>query len=176
MFKKAIATAAIALVAVFAAPLAAYAAYVPEGNITVAGETVPGGTVTVSFSDGSFNPGEPISSSISGEPTPSLGALGVHAGTITTEGTATSGGAVSFSFVIPSNGAGTYTLTATGLDSGNVGSASVSVTPGDSGPDGLVNTGSTLPAMLIWGAVGALLLGTASLAVLTVSRRKKVDA
>ena len=183
MLKKALAIAALATAAVFAMPAAANADYVPEANIIVTGSVTPGGTVTVSFTAGSFTPGEPISFAISGSPDAGLGALGAVAGTVTTSGTADSSGATAVDFVLPSNAAGTYTVVATGALSGNIGIASVSVTPADAGPgtntgpDGLVNTGSTLPAMVIWGSIGALLVGTALVVALTVRRnRSHVDA
>ncbi|MDH6181883.1 hypothetical protein M2152_002065 [Microbacteriaceae bacterium SG_E_30_P1] len=179
MFKKAAAAAAIALIALFAAPAAAHADYVPEGNISVSGSTAPGGTVIVTFSAGSFFPGEPISFTVTGEPTPSLATLGIFTGTVSGDGNAGGDGSFQASFVIPTNGTGVYTFTATGLESGNVGSASITVTPADAGggtDSGLVNTGSTVSALVIWGAVGMLLIGTATVAAITVARREKISA
>lgn len=183
MLKKAIAIAALATAAVFAMPAAANADYVPDANIIVTGEIVPGGVVTTSFTDGSFTPGETINFAITGEPTPTLGALGLVSGTLNTTGSADANGATSINFVLPSNATGAYTVIATGALSGDIGIATVSVTPADAGPgtdtgpDGLVNTGSTLPAMVIWGSIGALLVGTALVVALTVRRnRARVDA
>jgi len=176
MLKKALAIAALATAAVFAMPAAANADYVPDANIIVTGDITPGGVVTVSFTDGSFTPGETINFAITGEPTPTLGALGAFTGTLNTTGSADGNGATSINFVLPSNATGAYTVIATGVLSGDVGIATVSVTPADSGPgtgpDGLVNTGSTLPAMVIWGGIGALLVGTALVVALTVRRNR----
>lgn len=185
MLKKAIAIAALATAAVFAMPAAANADYVPDENISVTGDPVPGGTVSAGFAAGSFTPGEPLSIAITGEPTPSLAALGVFTGTLNTSGIANGSGGATVDFVLPLNATGAYTVVVTGDLSGNVGIASVSVVPADSGPgttpgtgpDGLVNTGSTLSAMVIWGGIGALLVGTALVVALTVRRnRAHVDA
>ncbi|NYF11681.1 hypothetical protein HDC94_002837 [Leifsonia sp. AK011] len=157
-------------------PAAANADYVPESNIIVTGSFVPGGVVTVTFTDGSFFPGEPVTFTITGEPTPSLAALGSQMGTLETTGTADAAGAVAVQFVLPSNAQGTYTVTAVGEVSGNIGSAAITVTPADSGgttgPGGLVNTGSELSALVIWGAIGALLVGTALVMALQVRRNR----
>jgi len=177
MFKKALAIGALALVSLFALPAAANAAYVPAGNIVVTGDTSPGGTVTVTFTDGSFAGGELVEAVVEGDPTASFAALGFVAGTVSTTATANGAGAVSFTYVLPSNANGSYTLTATGLGaSGNVGVATITVTPADSGgttgPGGLVNTGSELSALVIWGAIGALLVGTALVMALQVRRNR----
>ena len=61
MIRKAVIAALLVPIALLAAPLAASAVgYVPEGNITVSGSTEPGGTATVTFSDGSFTSGESV--------------------------------------------------------------------------------------------------------------------
>jgi len=181
MLKKALAIAALATAAVFALPAAANAAYVPDSNIIVTGSFTPGGTVTVSFTNGSFTPGEPVAFTITGEPEPTLATLGAVMGTLETTGTADGSGAVAVQFVLPSNAQGTYTITAEGLVSGNIGIAAITVTPADSGgttgPDGLVNTGSEVSALVIWSAIGTLLVGTALVMALQVRRnRTRVDA
>ncbi len=178
MFKKVLAIGALAIVSVLALPAAANAAYVPAGNIIVTGDTSPGGTVTVTFTDGSFAGGELVEAVVEGDPTASFAALGFVAGTDSTTATANDAGAVSFTYVLPSNANGSYTLTATGLGaSGNVGIATITVTPpdnggGTTGPGGLVNTGSELSALVIWGAIGALLVGTALVAALQIRRNR----
>ncbi|MGV8881648.1 MAG: sortase [Rhodoglobus sp.] len=183
MIKKTLAIAALAVAAVFAVPTAALAAgYVPEGNIIVEGPAAPGGFISVSFTPGSFSPGEPISLSITGEPTATLGV--VLTGTVTGSSTAGADGSLGSGFTLPSNATGTYTFTATGLVSGNVGSASVSVTPADSGTGGsgggggggLVNTGAQFPVLGLWIGGGALLLGGALIAVLAIARKQRAQA
>lgn len=78
--------------------------------------------------------------------------------------------------------AGTYTLTATGLKSGKVVTAVVSVDPAfaegagngggdnDANQDGLADTGAD-SAMLLWGAAGIVAVG-AGVASVAVARRK----
>lgn len=177
MFKKGLAIGALALVSIFALPAAANAAYVPAGNIIVTGDTSPGGAVTVTFTDGSFAGGELVQAEVEGDPTANFAALGFVGGVDTTTATANDAGAVSFTYILPSNASGSYTLTATGLGaSGNVGVATITVTPADSGgttgPGGLVNTGSELSALVIWCAIGALLIGTALVTALQVRRNR----
>jgi hypothetical protein len=80
--------------------------------------------------------------------------------------------------------------TATGLTSGTVGTAAITVTAVDAG-SGTVNTGNgtanngsgdlastgyDAPVLLIWGAGGALLLGIALVVVLTAVRRQRATA
>ncbi len=174
MIRKAVIAALLVPIALLAAPLAASAVgYVPEGNVTVSGSTEPGGTATVTFSDGSFLGGESVSGSATGDPTPTLGIL--KTGTVTTTKSATAGGGVSFTVGLPTNATGTYTLTAVGEESGNVGTASITVTPADSGSGsdtGLPNTGSSVPMLAVWIGAGLVALGAGLVSVFVVRRRK----
>jgi hypothetical protein len=189
MFKKSLAAVALAVLAVFAVPAAANAAgYVPVGNISVSGAVVPGGTVTVGFADGSFTPGESVSFTLTGEN--AAGAtLATFKAVVDSQSlvkTASDTGAVSLDVTLPTNASGTYTVTATGLTSGTVGTASLTVATADgaatgsnsgTGTDaatgGLASTGYSAPMLVIWGSAGALLLGVALVVVMGIVRRQR---
>lgn len=171
MGKKSFAAILIAIAAVFAMPLAANAAgYVPNGNVTVSDSTpAPGQAVTVGFADGSFTPGETVNASVTGNGTATIAV--VKAATVSTTKTVSATGSVSFVVTLPANATGTYTLTVTGVTSGTVGTAALTVTAADAG--GLAATGADFPFLMVWTAGGALLLGVALLLVLTVVRRQR---
>ena len=185
MLKKALAVLSIAVMALVAAPVAANAAgYVPSGNVTVSGSATPGGTVTVSFASGSFTPNEQVSVSVSGDTTVTLSA--VKAAVLTTfTKAASASGSFSVNVTLPTNATGTYTLTATGLTSGNVGTASITTVPASGsnatlantgGGAALANTGATLPMLMIWIGAGALILGVAIVSTLAFVRRQRRNA
>ena len=188
MFKKSFAAIALAVLAVFAVPAAANAAgYVPDGNIVVSGDIEPGATVTVAFTAGSFTPGEPVSFTLTGEN--AAGAtLATFKSVVNSQSlvkTATGTGAVALDVTLPTNASGTYTTTATGLTSGTVGTASLTVAAADSATGagtgtsvggGLASTGYNAPMLAIWGGAGALLLGVALVVVLGVVRRQRATA
>ena len=183
MFKKTLAAIVLSLVAVVAIPTAANAAgYVPSGDVSVSGSATPGGTDTVSFGAGSFTGSENVSFSVTGNGTPTLSTF--RAATVTLTKQASASGAVSVNVTLPTNASGTYTLTATGLTSGNVGTASITVSPADSAVggsssnsgNGLADTGSTVPMLLIWGAAGAIILGFALFFVRGLVRRQRARA
>lgn len=180
MLKKIFAVLVLALIAIFSVPaIASAVGYVPSCSASVTGSAIPGGTVTVSFCDGSFTPGENVSWASTGVGDTSLAV--VKAATVTIVKPATAGGASSVDATLPSNASGVYTITATGLTSGNVGSANVALPTPSSGAggvtsdSGLAATGYALPSGLLWSAGGALLLGTALLVVLLISRRRHAN-
>lgn len=182
MFEKSLAAAALAVLAVFAVPAAANAAdYVPESNIAVTGTIEPDGTVEVAFTEGSFTPGEEVSFTLT-ETNAQSAVLAAFRSDVTSQSlvkSATSDGAVALDVTLPTDASGTFTATATGLASGTVGAASLTVGASDSGfaADGdLASAGYNTPMLLIWGAAGALLLGIALVVVLGVVRRQRVAA
>ncbi|ANP71463.1 hypothetical protein [Cryobacterium arcticum] len=188
MFKKSFAAIALAVLAVFAVPAAANAAgYVPDGNIVVSGTIAPGSPVTVSFTPGSFTPGETVSFTLTGEN--ATGAtLATFKSVVNSQSltkTAAGSGAVAVAVTLPTNASGSYTTTATGLTSGTVGTASLTVAAADSAAGtgsgtstggGLASTGYNAPMLAIWGAAGALLLGVALVVVLGIVRRQRATA
>ena len=157
-----------------------YPAPAPGGvsDATVA----PGATVT--FSGTGFIPGEAIRVDVDYDNAPVVvpgtGVNGVIilaelVNTFTTNADAQGG----FSTDITLGEVGTYTLTATGLESGKVVTAVVSVDPsfaggaGSGGSDNegdLANTGAD-SAMLLWGAAGIVAV-SAGVASVAVARRK----
>jgi hypothetical protein len=191
MFKKSFAAIALAVLAIIAVPTAANAAgYVPVGNVAVSGAVVPGGTVEVGFAAGSFTPGESVSFTLTGEN--AVGAtLAAFKSVVNSQSlvkTATDTGAVSLAVGLPSDASGTYTVTGTGLTSGTVGTASLTVasadgaagngngTGADAANGGLASTGYDAPMLAIWAAGGALMLGIALMVALTVVRRQRANA
>ncbi|TFC05562.1 hypothetical protein E3O42_03140 [Cryobacterium adonitolivorans] len=178
---------ALAALAVFAVPAAANAAgYVPDDNISVAGDITPDATVTVSFIDGSFTPEEEVSFTLSGETAvdATLATLKSVVNSPSMVKTGTDTGAVALDVTLPKDASGTYTITATGLTSGTTGTSSLTVSDADategagaaSGAPiggGLASSGYNGPMLVIWGAAGTLLLGVAMVVVLGVVRRQR---
>lgn len=165
-----------------------YPAPAPGG---VSDATVAPGA-TVAFSGSGFTPDEAISVTVdySNDPVvvPGSGLNGVIVmaevvNTFTTNADASG----NFATNVTLGEAGTYTLTATGLESGKVVTAAVSVDPAfagdgsgsgdgsgnggsDAGDSDLADTGAN-SALLLWGAAGVLALG-AGVASVAVARRK----
>lgn len=183
MIKKALAAAALVVVAIFAVPTAAQAAYVPDSLISSPGTIAPGGSGTVSFGAGAFTPGETVSFTLTGENASgaTLAAVVTAVSSTSTAKTASASGAVSVTVTLPSNASGAYTLTATGQGSGDIATVAISAGAGGSGSGtgtdgatgGLPNTGAMDPTLGIWAGGGLLALGAAFVIVLTVIRRQK---
>ena len=177
MMKKVLAAVVLAILAIFSVPTFASAAqYVPTCSASVTGSQTPGGTVIASFCNGSFIPGENVSWAVSGNTGVTLGVF--RAATVTLVKQASSGGASSVSVTFPSNATGAYSITATGLASGTVGSATVPLATPSSGAgssSGLPPTGYAFPTVLLWAAGGALLLGITVVVMLTMARRRHAD-
>ncbi|MGA1835713.1 LPXTG cell wall anchor domain-containing protein [Herbiconiux sp. 11R-BC] len=185
MMKKALAVAALAIVAIFAVPTAANA-YVPPSNISSPGSLAPGETGTVSFAPGSFTPGEPVSFTLTGEnasgATLASVVSAVDSQSITKSADAS--GSAALSVTLPLNASGAYSITATGLESGRIATVAISTgAPSDSGTGttsgtgsssgSLPNTGAMDPTLGIWAGGGLLALGAAFVIVLTIVRRQK---
>jgi hypothetical protein len=187
LLKKSFAVLGLALIAFFAVPAAANAAeYVPAGNIQVVGgaNAAPGEAKTIQFTAGSFPNDTEVNVQVTGDPTASFGVF--KAGTISAIYPVAADGSTSFKVVIPTNAHGTYTVTATGVQSGTVGTAAITVVTADSGSGtgtgadsadgGLAGTGYNAPMLLIWAASGVVLLGIALVVVLTIVRRQRANA
>lgn len=188
MFKKVLAVAALTLAAVFAVPMAANAAgYVPSSNVTVSNSNpAPGQTVDVSFKAGSFNASENVQFTLTGQDAAGATLASLHAvvNSKSLVKPASASGAVTVAVTVPTDATGTYTLTATGVTSGNVGTVSLTVSPADSATGagagsstgGLADTGSTVSLIAIWVAGGLVLLGAAFVAVNVIVRRQRAKA
>jgi hypothetical protein len=183
MLKKTLATAGIALAVIIATPFAANAAtpYVAADNTVVSDSTpAPGQAVTVAF-ENSFTAGEGVRFSVTGEGAVTIAAVT----TASVTKTATAAGNVSAVVTPPANASGSYTVTATGLTSGTVGTAALTVVAANSpagsnnnaaGNNGvnagnLASTGGNLPIAAIWIASGVLVLGIVLVAVVGIRRR-----
>lgn len=189
MFKKSFAAIALAVLAVIAVPTAANAAgYAPSTNITVTGDVAPGGIVVINFANNTFTAGESVSFTLTGENAAgaTLASFKAVVNSQSLVKTATGAGAVALDVTLPSNASGSYTTTATGLTSGTVGTASLTVASADAAAGsasgsgastgGLAATGYDAPMLAIWAAAGALLLGIALMVALTVVRRQRANA
>jgi hypothetical protein len=170
MIKKALAGAGIALALLIATPVAANAAYVPASDVVVSDSTpAPGQAVTVSFEE-SFIAGEQVRFSVTGE-----GAVTIAAITTASVTKAADANGTAFAVVTPpTNATGTYTVTATGVTSGVVGTAALTVVAVAADAPGGVTlpfTGGTLPIAAIWIASGVLVLGVVLLSVVGIRRR-----
>lgn len=171
MARRLFAAFALGILAVFAMPIAAQASgYVPADSVSTTGAAVPGGTVAVDFAAGAFMAGESVVFAVNGEGTATLSA--VRAETVTLVKSATSSGAAHVDVTLPTDATGSYTTTATGQVSGSIGMATITVRSADAG-SGLAGTGYSAPVLLIWVGVGALVLGVALVAALTLLRRKR---
>jgi LPXTG-motif cell wall-anchored protein len=185
MFKKTLAIAAIAIAGVFAVPMVASAQtdpYVDPDFITVVGTPVAGESVDIVHSAGSFLPGESVTATVEGEPTPTIAVL--KTGVASATKAANADGSITFTVNFHPDAEGRHTITATGLSSGRVAVSAVDVVPagdgsgagGSGGGSGLPNTGAETPVLAIWIGGGALALGAALIATLTVVRRQRAEA
>ncbi len=165
MNRKTIATALLALLAVFALPAAA--AHAVDGYTTGPDVTiVVNGSSTMTFTG--FVPGESTTASAPDN----VGLAIVKAASMATKN---ADGAGAVSYVATSAVIGTFTITVTG-ESGRIAVGTLTVLPIDTAAGNLPNTGFGVPALIIWGAGGALLFGTAIVSVLVVARRRRVEA
>ncbi|MDJ0351053.1 sortase [Cryobacterium sp. PH29-G1] len=181
MFKKSLATAALAVIAVFAfAPAANAVDYVADTLTTVSDSTpAPGEAVTVAFAATAFGAGEAVTFSAEGTPAATLSVVKAAVSNTVTK-TATAAGAVSVVVTVPTDATGAYTVTGTGT-SGTVGTAVLTVVAADAGApiavdNGLATTGYNAPVLVIWGAAGVLVLGVALLLVRISVRRQHAAA
>jgi len=180
MARKVFAVIALAILAIFAVPVAANAAgYVPQDSITVSGKSAAGATVTVGFGTGAFGHGADVTFGVTGAGKPATLSV-FKAATATTVKTADATGAVDLNVTLPADASGSYTVTGTDTF-GTVGTATITVPTADgglanTGGNGLAHTGYSAPMLLIWAASGALLLGIAMVVVLSIVRRQRVKA
>ncbi|MCE0458971.1 sortase [Curtobacterium flaccumfaciens] len=183
--KKLIAAVVLAGAALLATPAVANAAgYTPDSDVSVSGTAVAGGTAAVSFTPGAFQDNETVNVQVTGAGAVTLGALPTT--TVSKTYTAASDGSLVVKVTFPQGASGTYNLTATGAASGVVGFAAFTVAPADAaavpaagagagnGTDGtLAFTGSTVSALALWVAGGAVVLGGGLLLVRGSVRRQR---
>lgn len=177
--RAAFAAAALALVALVAVPSAATAVgpYTPSDNqIIVSSPTVrPGGTVTISFLPGSFNPGTVVSFTLVGEyrGSANLANLFTVAGDQTLNKVAKADGSLeNVALTLPANASGTYTLT--GSAPGWTKTWVFTVEGSGGAGTGLATTGSNNDQLLaLWIGGGALAFIGGGLVVATAVRKQR---
>ena len=188
MFKKSLATAALAVIAVFAfAPAATASGYVPDELVSVNSAPVAGEATEVDFEAGAFVGDELVNFTVTGSHQATLSVIKTAVESTTSK--AAVDGAVSVTMVLSPDAFGPYTLTGVGAESGNVGTASMTVVPADAGTDtdtdtgaaagdnasgSLSTTGYNMPVLVIWGAAGLLALGVALVLVRLSIRRQQL--
>lgn len=156
------------------APLAAHAYPAPTpttgpADSSVTGSFVAGGVVVLSFSG--FLPGEDVSVSLTGAfamDATIASAADVETQTVTR--TADADGNLTVTITLPANAYGTYTVTATGLESGVVLSETFTIAGGGGG--GLAATGAG-DLTGLWVGGGALVLAGGAIVVATAVRRSR---
>lgn len=175
MFKKSLATAALAVIAVFAfAPAANAADYVSDSAVTVTAPAQQGETARVTFDDAAFNAGESVTFTVTGSVGVQLAVVKAAVDTSLTKD-ASSTGSSSVTVAIPDDATGSFSLTASAASATYT--ATLTVIAADAaGPvavdNGLASTGYNAPVLLIWGAVGILVLGVALVLVRISVRRQ----
>ncbi|RXZ72218.1 hypothetical protein [Agromyces albus] len=166
MTRKLVAAALLALAAVFAIPTVANAGeagYTGDGPGVVTVDV--GETVSLTFSD--LPPNTPSTATADDAVT-----LSVLKASTASKPTSASG---AVTYTAMSTQAGTYTITVTAGQA--VATATLTVVPADSSSTGgLPSTGYDFPIALLWGGVGAVILGGALVAVLTTVRRNRASA
>jgi hypothetical protein len=184
MFKKSLATAALAVIAVFAfAPAANAAGYVPDDHVSVDATPVAGEPAEIAFAPDSFVGDEMVNFTVTGSHAATLSVIKMAVESTISK--AAVDGAVSVTMVLSPDAYGPYTVTGVGADSGNVGTASMTVVPVDAGTDTgaaagdnaagtLSSTGYDMPVLVIWGAAGLLALGVALVLVRLSIRRQQL--
>ena len=182
VFKKSLAAAALAVIAVFAfAPAANAVDYVSDTAIvSIQAAPVAGETAIVAFAANAFLANESITYTVTGSHAATLSVVKA-AVTASLTKKALNDGSSSVNVAIPDNAVGDYTVTA------SAGSATYTATldiiAADAGAGAGADTGTTLPStgynapvLVIWGAVGILVLGVALVLVRISVRRHRVTA
>jgi hypothetical protein len=172
-----LAAVALAVAALVAAPAAANAQdrYTPTpsgpSTITISAS----GTATISFSG--FQPGEPVTFSLTGEfaLSATLATVKTAVETNTVQKAASPTGATSVQVTLPSNAVGQYRLTATGASSGATSAVTINAAAAGSGQVPAATGVDSASLMGVWIGGGVLLLGGLAVTVFAV-RRQRQDA
>lgn len=199
MRKKLLAGAVLAVMAIFAAPVAANAEnYVPTGGCSMSPSAIEAGASgTFTCSASTFAANEAVSYTISGEngSTATLtsyrtsGVVRASVSSAKTVKAAAADGGSSLTIQVPQNASGTYTLTAastTRTVSSNIAvvpadGAAATSTKGDTstaanGDSGLATTGSQFVFTIAWIGGLIVLLGLALLFFLLYRRRRQAQS
>ncbi len=180
MAKQVFAAVALAALAVFVTPATAVAADETslDKNISVSGDASPGSILTVSVSEGSFDPGETVAFASTGSGSSTESAA--NDGTVSRTKTATAAGAARIDVAVPPDATGTYTVTGTGVTSGSTGTVSIDIPGTDLASTviagGPASTAENVPMLLAWGGAGVFIFATALVIVMNIVRRQRATA
>ena len=179
MFKKSLATAALAVIAVFAfAPAANAVDYVSDSLVSIAAGSTAGETTAVAFAADAFEANESVTYSVTGAQTAVLSIIKTNVASITK--TAAADGSSSVNVALPANATGDYTVTASAASATYTATLDLIVADAaplaDTADDGLAATGFNAPVLVIWGAAGILVLGVALVLVRRSVRRQHTAA
>ena len=183
MFKKSLATAALAVIAVFAlAPAANAVDYVSDSKVSIVSAPVAGETAVVGFAANAFGSGESVTYTVSGSHAAVLSVIKTAVTSSLTK-KAAGDGSSSVNVAIPSDATGDYTVRAESLTQSYsatleivAASAEAGTKAGTEASTGLPSTGYNAPVLLIWGAAGILVLGVALVLVRISVRRQQAAA
>lgn len=167
MFKKSFAVVGIAATLVLGGSAAAFA-YPAEGNVTAgdASLTVGESTVVTATDLGDL---ETVFFAVDPTTGATLSSIVLASGTGTIEKPVVDGSA---SATFTANAVGTYTVAVSDGET-VLGTTEISVTAAGSTPatPGLPATGGTVPALVVWGGIGAVALGGIAVAAVAARRR-----
>ena len=161
--KKSITAIAAAFAIALGGAATAAAAYVPAPQGGGTATVTPGQPATLTFVN--FGPNEPVTFTLRGENASgsTLAALAVVDEKSLAK-QANASGQASVTVTLPTNAVGSYTLTATGAESG---SSQITINTG------IAATGADVSPVLLWGAVGAVGLGVIALIAVGAVRRSR---
>ncbi|WP_104134875.1 MULTISPECIES: hypothetical protein [unclassified Cryobacterium] len=176
MFKKSLATAALAVIAVFAfAPAANAVDYVSDSKVTITSAPIAGETAVVAFAANAFASEESVLYSVTGDQEAALSVVKTAVTKSLTK-TAELNGSSFVNVVIPSNATGDYTVTAKSATQAYTVTLDIVAASTNAADKGLASTGFNTPVLVIWGAVGVLVLGLALVLVRVSVRRQHAAA
>ena len=180
VFKKSLATAALAVIAVFAfAPAANAVDYVSDTAIvSIQAAPVAGETAIVAFAANAFLANESVTYSVTGSHAATLSVVKTAVTTSLTK-KASNNGSSSVNVAIPDNAVGDYTVTASAASATYTATLDIIAADAGAGADTgttLPSTGYNAPVLVIWGAAGILVLGVALVLVRISVRRHRVTA
>ncbi|SDN37919.1 hypothetical protein SAMN05216368_10586 [Cryobacterium flavum] len=176
MFKKSLATAALAVIAVFAfAPAAVAADYVSDpAVVTITAPPIAGETAVIAFAANAFEQSESVKYTVTGSHAATLSVVKAAVTQSLTK-RAELDGSSSVKVLIPDEAVGNYTVTASAASATYT--ATLDIVAADAGSGtGLPSTGYNAPVLVIWGAAGILVLGVALVVVRISVRRQQATA
>ena len=175
MFKKSLATAALAVIAVFAfAPAANAVDYVSDTLVSVSADSTAGETTAIAFAAEAFEANESVTYSVSGVQSATLSVIKTGIASLTKA--AAADGSASVNVALPANATGEYAVTATAASATYTATLDIVAASATTADKGLASTGFNAPVLVIWGAAGVLVLGVALVLVRMSVRRQHAAA